>query len=1119
MFRLTRLSLANRALVALVTLLIAAFGVFSMTSLKQELIPSIEFPQTTVVTTLPGASPDVVDEQVGLPLSQAFSGLPDVEDVIATSSSSVSTISISYTYGTDAKDFQASVTEAIDSVRASLPEDAEPELIAGSVSSLPIMAVTASSDQPIGELSTELDEVVVPELEAVDGVREVTVSGGETQRVTIAPDPAALAAAGLSSQDVASVLEANGVTLPAGTLEEGGELLPVQGGSALTSLSDLESLPLASTTAPGTVVSLGSVADVALEPETATSLTRINGEDGVSLSITATQDADIVSVSHAVDDVLEELRGTLGDGISLTVAFSQAPFVEESIQHLAIEGALGLVFAIVVILVFLLSVRSTLVTAISIPVSVLVTFIGLNVGGYSLNMLTLGALTIAIGRVVDDSIVVIENIKRHLSYGEDKVSAILTAVREVAGAITASTLTTVAVFLPIALVGGIVGELFSPFAMTVTIAMLSSLIVALTIVPVLSYWFLKQPAGAVDPERTRIEAEEKESRSRLQRAYAPVLRSTQKHPVVTLVSSALLLVITVSLLPLLKVDFLGSTGQNSLSVSQEFSSGADLETITDGVAVVEEALDDVDGIEDVLVTATSAAGGGGGLASLIGGGSGTASYTITTTEDADQAVVESDVRDAVADVTGAGTISVSAGGGTGFASTVDVAVTAADDADLADAAEAVYAELEDVDGATEVSNDLAGEQPTLQITVDRTRALEAGLTEIQVLGIAASALSPQSIGSLTIDGDEYSIYVDTDTAPTSVEELEQLQLPTALGLLPLSELADVDRVEVAPTVTREGGELVATISLTPEEGELGALTTAVTERLDGIDLPEQATASVGGASELQQESFGQLGLAMLAAIAIVFLLLVATFRSLLQPIILLVSIPFAATGAIALLLATGRPLGVSALIGMLMLIGIVVTNAIVLIDLVNQYRRQGQSVHDAVFNGARQRLRPILMTALATIFALTPMALGVTGSSGFISQDLAIVVIGGLISSTLLTLVLVPVLYVLVEGRRTAKHAGGDDAPALDVDRGDRGDANTADALEVAERSAAALPVGAASPDAPTTDRRRLELVGEVRFAREAKAAALRRGDWAGYGEADRRIEDALAKAVAMLED
>ncbi|MFC4222763.1 efflux RND transporter permease subunit [Lysinibacter cavernae] len=1019
MYRLARFSLANRALVALITLLIAGVGLFSMTSLKQELIPSISLPQTTVLTTLPGASPEVIDEQISLPLSQAVKGLPDVEQVIANSSSSVSTLSVSYTYGVDAAEFKRTLQDAIDGVKATLPTDAKPEVLAGSIADMPVMFLTASaSGLSSSEISTRLNDTIVPQLEEIEGVRSAAVSGAEVQRITITPDMMSLAMAGISPQDIGTALESNGFTMPVGSITADGELLPVQGGTAITNLDELKSLPLASTTQPGTVVTLGDIATVEFVTEPKTSITRTNGEEALSISITATSDGDTVAISHAVNDKLADLTADLGENAEITVLFDQAPFIEESIEHLAIEGLLGLLFAVIVILVFLLSVRSTLVTAISIPLSVLVTFIGLNLGGYSLNMLTLGALTIAIGRVVDDSIVVIENIKRHLSYGEEKITAILAGVREVAGAITASTLTTVAVFLPIALVGGMVGELFVPFAMTVGIAMISSLFVALTIVPVLSYWFIKSPDGSQDLEAIRNAAEEKEHNGWLQRAYKPILRSTQRRPVVTLISSVLLLVITVSLVPLLKVDFLGSTGQNMIMVTQEFEAGTDLDTISDKAGEVEDSLLAINGVDDVMLTAGS---GGGGLSAMLGGGGGTATFIVNTDKGADQVALKDDVRNSLAKITDAGTITLPETGGAGFSSSVDVIVTAANEQDLASAADDVYAALKDTKHTVEVTTDREAALPTLQIVVDRTKALEQGLTEMQVVGIVAGTLSPQSVGSLRVEGNDYKIYVDAGTVPTTVEELEATLLPTMAGMMPLSELASVEKVSVPSAITRQAGDLVATISLLPNEGELGQVTAAVQQELDDLKLPAGVKATLGGVAELQGESFQQLGLAMLVAIAIVYLIMVAAFRSLIQPLILLVSVPFAATGAIVLLLITGKPLGISALIGMLMLIGIVVTNAIVLIDLVNQYRKQGQNVHDAVFNGARQRLRPILMTALATIFALIPMALGVTGSSGFISQDLAIVVIGGLISSTALTLILVPVLYQLFEGRQERK--------------------------------------------------------------------------------------------------
>ncbi|WP_372696792.1 efflux RND transporter permease subunit [Arthrobacter sp. JSM 101049] len=1079
MHHLARLSLANRAVVALLTLIIAVAGTISMGSLKQELIPAISIPQTTVLTTAVGSSPEIIDEQISLPLSKALKGVSGVETVAATSAPSVSTITVSTEYGLDQDKLESSLRDAIETVSSQLPEGSTPEILAGSTSDIPVVMLTASSDASAEDLSQTLETSIVPEIQGIEGVRDVQLSGETTQRITITPDSEKLAAAGLTRQSISSALQNNGTTLPAGTIVEDNESVSVQAGDPVESLQAVKALPLlpsagsagdgaaagagqqpstpggadASTgnggqqgvqapqlpaaPAAGPVKTIGDVATVKITTEKQTSITRTNGVPSQSVQVTALPDADVVSISHAVNDKLDGFKAALGKGGAITPIFDQAPFIEQSISHLAIEGLLGLAFAVVVILVFLLSLRSTLVTAISIPISVLVTFIGLNLGGYSLNMLTLGALTIAIGRVVDDSIVVIENIKRHLSYGEEKRHAILTAVKEVSGAITASTLTTIMVFLPIALVGDMVGELFRPFALTVAIAMLSSLLVALTIVPILAYWFMRQPQHEVDPAEVRAASEDKERKGWLQRGYLPILRGTQRHPVWTLVGAALILVLTAGILPLLKVDFLGSTGQNSLQVTQKFASGTDLDTLSSTAQATEDALLDSDGVESVLLTAGV---GGEGLAAMLGGGGTSATFIVNTDPDGDQTAISDAISQRLSELPHGDQITVGQAAAYG-SSTVDVIVKAHDDKSaLSDASKQVLEALKDTPHATDITSDLAADQPTIQVSVDRQKAAEAGLTEMQVSGMVASAANPQAVDSIRIDGKDLSVYVDAGTSISTMKDLQDFTVPSATGPQKLSDLARIERVSVPSSVSRQGGELVATVSLTPDEGELGGVTAAVQDQLDGLDLPAGVSVELGGVSTQQTDSFKQLGLAMLVAIAIVYLLMVAEFRSLVQPLILLVSIPFAATGAILLMLASGKPMGVASLIGLLMLIGIVVTNAIVLIDLVNQYRRQGQSVQEAVVNGARQRLRPILMTALATIFALTPMALGVTGSSGFISQDLAIVVIGGLVSSTALTLILVPVLYRLVEGRqekreqRKAARAGGHGAHAAPVE-------------------------------------------------------------------------------------
>ncbi|MCO4251799.1 efflux RND transporter permease subunit [Pseudarthrobacter raffinosi] len=1039
MFRLAQLSLANRALIALITVFATVFGVITMSSLKQELIPSIEFPQITVLSAMSGASPEVVDKQVSAPLETALNGVEGLESTSSTSRNGVSQISMVFTYGTNLDRARNQIDRAISNAKRSLPEDVQPQAIAGSISDFPIVFLAVSSDKPLSELNADLARLSVPRLQKIDGVRGADVTGGATQHIEILPRPEAMAAKGTTIESIRNALSNNGALIPAGTIQEQGKTLSLQIGSPVDSLDAIKALPVGGAKDAATI---GTVADVSLQDDERTSITRTNGQETLAVSVTKKPDGDTVGISHAVNDSLAALEAELGSNAKFTAVFDQAPFIEKSIKDLTTEGLLGLGFAVAVILVFLMSARSTLVTAVSIPLSLLITFIGLSATGYSLNILTLGALTIAIGRVVDDSIVVIENIKRHLSYGEEKVPAILTAIREVAGAITASTLTTVAVFLPIAFVSELAGELFRPFALTVTMALLASLLVSLTIVPVLAYWFLKSPAGSAPAgspaagspaareaaaratAAARAQAQEAEQKSRLQRAYLPVLSKTQKHPVLTLVAAVLVLGATAAMTPLLSTNLLGDSGQNSLTVRQLMPAGTSLADTSAAAIKVEDVLRGIEGVRNVQLTSGNAQAG---FAALTSSGAANSTFTVVTDEKANQAKLQETVRTEVGKVAGSGKITVGTQqGGFGTSSTVDITIKAATSEDLRTASEAMVEAMTGVPATSEVATNLAARQPVVQVKVDRAKTAAAGLNEEQVAGVLAATISPIPAGTVRIDTNDFPVQIGKGTRFTSIDAVRNIALPASGAPVTLGSIASVEQVDVPVSITASNGQRTAKVSVTPSGSNLGAVNAEVQKRLTEVSLPAGVTAELGGATTQQAESFQQLGLALLAAIAIVYVIMVATFKSLIQPLILLVSVPFAATGAVALLLATGVPLGLPSLIGMLMLVGIVVTNAIVLIDLINQYRqprdgRGGMSVADAITHGARQRLRPILMTALATVFALTPMALGLTGGGGFISQPLAVVVIGGLVSSTTLTLVLVPVLYRLVEGRRETK--------------------------------------------------------------------------------------------------
>ncbi|MER8071393.1 efflux RND transporter permease subunit [Streptomyces sp. NPDC094034] len=1042
---LSKFSLAQRALIGLMSIIAIVFGAIAIPQLKQQLLPTIELPMVSVIAPYQGASPDVVEKQVVEPLENSIKTVDGISGITSTASEGSAVVMASFDFGdADTKQLVADVQQAVNRVRAQLPADVEPQVVAGSTDDIPTVVLAVTSDKDQQALADQLDRTVVPALEDISGVSQVSVDGVRDLQVAVTPDDKKLAAAGLNTMALSEALKAGGATFPAGAFSEDGKSRTVQVGGGFTSLKQIEDLrvvPQAPAGSPGgsaaKPVRVGDIASVEQKPAPAASLTRTNGKPSLAVSATMDNDGSAVAISNEVKDKLPDLRKDLGSGATLTVVSDQGPAVSKSISGLTTEGALGLVFAVVVILVFLASLRSTIVTAVSIPLSVVLALIVLWTRDLSLNMLTLGALTIAIGRVVDDSIVVLENIKRHLGYGEEREAAILTAVKEVAGAVTASTLTTVAVFLPIGLTGGMVGELFGSFSLTVTAALLASLLVSLTVVPVLSYWFLRPPKAAVgvSPDEARRQAEEKEGRSRLQRMYVPVLRFATRRRMTSVVLAIVVLIGTFGMAPLLKTNFFDQGDQEVLSIKQELTPGTSLDAADAAAKKVETVLSGIGEIKDYQVTV-----GSSGFMAAFGGGTGAnqATYQVTLKDSASYEKTQDLIEKELAGLDGIGETTIGAGDGFG-SQDLSVVVKASEADTLREAADEVQATVAKLDDVTDVQSDLSQSVPRISVKAN-AKAAEAGFNDT-TLGLAVGqAVRGTTSGKAILDDTERDVVVTSAKPATTLAELKNLPL----GPVKLGQIADVKLVPGPVSMTRIDGSRAATITARPTGDNTGAVSASLQSKIDALDLPAGATASIGGVTADQDDAFGKLALAMLAAIAIVFMLLVATFRSLIQPLILLVSVPFAATGAIGLLLLTGTPMGVPAMIGMLMLIGIVVTNAIVLIDLINQYRSQGLGVVEAVVEGGRHRLRPILMTALATIFALLPMALGVTGEGGFIAQPLAVVVIGGLVTSTLLTLLLVPTLYAMVELRKerrakkkaAKRHAkGGDGTPVQESPR------------------------------------------------------------------------------------
>ncbi|WP_424937444.1 MULTISPECIES: efflux RND transporter permease subunit [Bacteria] len=1213
---LTRLSLANRAVVALLSILVVGAGLWATGSMKQELLPTMTQPTAVVVVAKPGASAETLDRDVVAPLSTALSAVTNVEEVRARTSSGSGQVTVTWKFGDDDDKILADVKTATSGVMATAPDGATSEVYAGSSSDIPVLSLSLAGGDDLEAFAERVDKTLVPAIEHVPGVRKAQVTGKVQQQVRVTLDPAALSARSIDPSVVSGLLKTAGVVVPAGKSDDGAKAMAIEVGQEGTSIEGIAALPIPTLDGP---VPLSAVAVVELAPVPQTALSRADGSPALGLTITKTPDANAVQVSHAVAAVIEKELPSLGAEAKATTLFDQSTMIEKSTHDLAVEGGLGLVFAVLIILVFLLSPKATVITAVSIPLSLLIAVIGLRMGGFSFNVFTLAALTVAVGRVVDDSIVVIENVARRRGKGGLTPADVLAAVKQVAGAVTASTLTTVAVFLPVALVGGMAGELFRPFALTVTIALLASLLVSLTIVPVLAYWFMRRPsrreteAASVAADTAALAepgepvdsaglagttADPAERVTRMQRAYLPSLRFAMRRPVAVVLISVVVFAGTIVASGFLKTDMLGSFADaRAVQIEQKMPLDTTLQGADEAAAALEKAAGSVDGVASFQTTA-------GELGAPV-------RMDLVIADEADPDTVLKRVESAVADLPAAEDITVSTQATQTTSSTIDVIVKSPDDKALATAAGQISSALEGVTGVEKVTSDLAADLPVLKVSVDPGAAAAQGFTVPEVGTAIAAAVEGQRLGTVGIDGVTRDLVLRAQSTKTDPEAISGLPLPVSAlqsqrtqknaadelqreqermsadaraeaevkaqdqvseliaardksvgdlaalreqlssllaspppfdpnpapqgaiaaleyqkavqqltqgvaaaegGIEQLDEqirsartaiadgaaqqaetdrlaqaqrdlekvratpirVGDIAKVEVvtAPaTIARIDGARAVTVSATPAGEDLGAASLGVQQALAALDLPAGVTLDEGGAAAEQAQSFGELGVAMLAAIALVYIVLVATFRSLMQPLLLLVSVPLAATGAIGGLLLTGTPLGIPALIGMLMLIGIVVTNAIVLIDLINEYRREGAALDDAVVHGARLRLRPIIMTACATIFALIPMALGVTGGGAFISKSLAIVVIGGLVSSTALTLLLLPALFVLYERRgdrrrarrerratRRAAREGVDGTDAV----GDAGE-EALDRIE-AETGAGEMPQGPSGP-------------------------------------------------------
>jgi HAE1 family hydrophobic/amphiphilic exporter-1 len=1041
----------------LVTLLVAAAGLYSAFTLERRLTPDLRLQTVAVVVSHPGASPESVCRQLTEPVETALRDLPEVVGVTSTAVTGQSVSLVEFATTTDLEAARLRLVDLLANLARGWPEQVSSQVTPLSADDQPDAQVAvfgSATDSPDPGLMAQVArDLVLPRLTQIEQVRTVVRSGATDNVITVTLRPAALAQYGLDAAQVVSVLRDLGLTGPGGVLSSGDRSVAVQLGAPVTTVDELRAVPLRviqstpssnptrSTPAPSptvTTVTLSMVAEVALGPSPAESRARSNGRPAVLLTVVKTERGDFLDLSQALAETVRQLNPTLAQsGLTAQVVFDQAPFLERTTDWLARDGLIGWGVCLLVVLVGLLSLRSALVAAVAWPIALLGGLTALRLTGASLNLMTLAGLAVALGRTVDDSLVVLENVKRHLAYGQPKRAAIVSAVREVAGPIAATTAATGAVMAPLAIWGGLAGQLGRPFVLALAAALSSSLLVSLAVVPVLCQCLLKASItlDAEDADRRHHNAEARRRQGLGQRAYLGLLRPTLRHPVVTVALALLAMGGAAWLGRGLETGFLNSDGRDTLLVTQVFPPDSSLPAQDAQASRVEDALLKLDFVRTVQTTV-----GGPSIPTQFNPtGQPQATFSVTVRPEAAAEAAQS-IQLALS---GLGSVTepvaVSEPAWRDTAPTVDLIVRAPDQASLTVGLELVRDMVQGLDRTGPVSSPETVWQDLVQVTVDRQRTVEAGLTEAQVTAVVAAATQPARIGALASGSTVIDVLVALGQAPSTVEELAELPLGDGpAGPLRLGQLASIETVSTPAVITTDQGQRSATVRLSPAAADLPHLLSQLEPALERLQpqLPPGSTVRTSGLADLSSQSWAGIGLALLAGLVVAYGVMVLALRGPLTPVVPLLALPFSLGGGLVGLLLGGAPVGLPALVGGALLIGLAASNTLVSVNLVNQSRQAGLDLDEALLEGTRQRLRPVLTTACAIAAAMLPLTIGLDGPDADPVRSLAHLVLGGLVASTLFTLLVAPACHSLVARQqdRQASHRQS----KLDKARADR---------------------------------------------------------------------------------
>ena len=1000
----------HHVMTILLYILVVVFGFYSFQNLPLALMPSMEVPAAVVYATYPGAGPEDIEQQVTKKLEGAVAGLSGLDTLQSTSSENMAMLVIRFTNDTDMDQAMTDLRDKVAQVKSQLPDDAsDPTVMSIDIDSMPVVSVALRGND-LASLQSIAEDEIQPALERLDGVASVDISGGYEQEIAVHTDASRLKGYNLTISSIGQQLGADNIAIPGGDLDNGSQTLAVRTDGEYSSIDDVKNA-LISLPAGGTV-RLSQIADVSMQPKDQDAISKVDGEECIILSVNKQSGSNTAQIAELAKAEFDSLLKS-NDSLQWNIVMDQSDYINMTVDNAIQNIWMGVLFAAIVLFLFLRDLGATLAVTIAMPCCILFTFLIMNVLGITLNMMSLGGITLGVGMIVDNSIVVLENIFTYRADGYDRLEACTKGTGEVIGAVIASTLTTVAVFLPIALSGGMAGMMFKEFCITIVALLLSSLIISITLVPLLCYFLLggtkQQSIKPQGSGATPI------TEKPLSRAYRSSLNFLITHRWAGVALTVVICIVSVLSVSQAGMELIPEMDEGQVSVAVSMPNGSTMEdtaAIEDRIAAI--AVDTIPELEQIYYSTGSSTS----IMSSSSGASVTISLVDLDQRDRSSADIAKQLRHDLQDIAGCElTVSTSSTMSMSTDSDISVELTGDDYDQLAETADDLANQISALPDAINVESSAGEQTPRVAVKINRENASRFGLNAATIGGLVRGELTGSTATTLRMNGEEYDVTVagDEDVA-TSLDALRSMQIPTMTGgTVPLSMVADV-YTELSPqSIARKNQKETVTITGESESGDSNAIKAAVDDIVAKYELPDGVEVGEGDTAASQiAETTGTLMLALAVAIVLVYFILATQFNSFSLPIAIMLILPIGLLGSMIMLWPTGNHVSMVALLGVIILAGTVVNSSIVLIDYTLQRRQRGEDKNTAILNACPRRVRPVLMTAMTTILGLVPMVCS-SGEGSEMMKPMGVVMMTGMVISTIATLFITPVYYSLTD--------------------------------------------------------------------------------------------------------